>query len=118
MTEYQTLLTQKAELDAQIAAAEAERKAEGIAQAQALIQEHSLTAADLFPPAKSKGASAGAALPKYRDPATGATWTGRVSRLAGSKARTGSPSRSIPPDRGMSTAHGRCPDTSPPPSKA
>ena len=74
MTEYQNLLARKAELDAQIAQAQAERKAEGTAAARALIQEHGLTAADVFPPAKSKG-SVGA--PKYRDPATGATWTGR-----------------------------------------
>lgn len=75
MTEYQNLLAQKAELEAQIAAAQAERKAEGIAAARALIQEHDLTAADVFPQGKAKAASVGA--PKYRDPATGATWTGR-----------------------------------------
>ncbi|AOV05693.1 H-NS histone family protein [Delftia tsuruhatensis] len=74
MSEYQTLLARKAELDAQIAKAQVEHKAEGIAAARALIAEHGLTAADLFPPAKSKG-SVGA--PKYRDPASGATWTGR-----------------------------------------
>ncbi|WP_289241290.1 H-NS histone family protein [Delftia sp.] len=74
MTDYQNLLARKAELDAQIAQAQAEHKAEGIAAARALIQEHSLTAADVFPAAKPKG-SVGA--PKYRDPATGATWTGR-----------------------------------------
>ncbi|KEH07131.1 histone [Delftia tsuruhatensis] len=74
MTAYKELLARKAELDAQIAQAHAEHKAEGIAAARALIQEHSLTAADVFPAAKPKG-SVGA--PKYRDPATGATWTGR-----------------------------------------
>ena len=74
MSEYQNLLAQKAALDAQIAQAQAEAKAQAVAQARALIQEHGLTAADVFPPAKSKG-SVGA--PKYRDPATGATWTGR-----------------------------------------
>lgn len=67
MTEYQTLMAKKAGIDAQIAAAQTE--------ARALIQEHGLTAADLFPPAKAKPASVGA--PKYRDPATGATWTGQ-----------------------------------------
>ncbi|WP_313237839.1 H-NS histone family protein [Delftia acidovorans] len=74
MTSYTELLAQKATLDAQIAAAQAERKAEGIAQARALIAAHGLTAADVFPATKAKG-SVGA--PKYRDPATGATWTGR-----------------------------------------
>ena len=74
MTSYTELLAQKATLDAQIAAAQAERRAEGIAAARALIQEHGLTAADVFPAAKAKG-SVGVA--KYRDPTTGATWTGR-----------------------------------------
>ncbi|MFC4923635.1 MULTISPECIES: H-NS histone family protein [Delftia] len=74
MTEMQTLLAQKATLDAQIAQAQAEAKAQAVAQARALIAEHGLTAADVFPAAKAKG-SVGA--PKYRDPATGATWTGR-----------------------------------------
>lgn len=74
MTDYKTLLARKAELDAQIAQAQAEAKAEAVAEARALIQEYGLTAADVFPPSKTKG-SVGA--PKYRDPATGATWTGR-----------------------------------------
>ncbi|WP_416820661.1 H-NS family nucleoid-associated regulatory protein [Delftia tsuruhatensis] len=74
MTDYQTLLARKAELEAQIAQAQAEAKAKAVTEARALIQEHGLTAADVFPAAKAKG-SVGA--PKYRDPATGATWTGR-----------------------------------------
>lgn len=74
MTEYQNLLARKAELEARIAQAQAEAKAKAVTEARALIQEHSLTAADVFPAAKAKG-SVGA--PKYRDPATGATWTGR-----------------------------------------
>lgn len=74
MTTYQDLLQQKATLDAQIATAQAEAKAKAVTEARALIQEHGLTAADVFPAAKAKG-SVGVA--KYRDPATGATWTGR-----------------------------------------
>lgn len=74
MTDYKTLLARKAELEAQIAQAQAKAKAEGIAAARALIAEYGLTAADVFPQGKAKG-SVGA--PKYRDPATGATWTGR-----------------------------------------
>ena len=74
MTDYQNLLAQKAALEAQIAQAQAEAKAKAVAEARALIQEHGLTAADVFPAAKAK-ASVGA--PKYRDPATGVTWTGR-----------------------------------------
>ncbi|TDF24598.1 H-NS histone family protein [Delftia tsuruhatensis] len=74
MTEYQNLLARKAELDVQIAQAQAERKAEGVAAARALIQEYGLTAADVFPQGKAKSS---VGVPKYRDPATGATWTGR-----------------------------------------
>ncbi len=74
MTEYKELLAQKATLDAQIAAAQAEAKAKAVAEARALIAEHGLTAADVFPAAKPKGS---VGTPKYRDPATGATWTGR-----------------------------------------
>lgn len=75
MSEYQNLLARKAELDAQIAAAQAEAKAQAVAQARALIAEHGLTAADVFP--QSKKPKGGVGAPKYRDPATGATWTGR-----------------------------------------
>ena len=74
MTDYKTLLAKKAELDAQIAAAQAEAKAKAVTEARALIQEHGLTAADVFPAAKAKGS---VGTPKYRDPATGSTWTGR-----------------------------------------
>lgn len=75
MTEYQNLLARKAELEAQIAAAQAEDKAKAVTEARALIAEHGLTAADVFPQGKKPKGSVGA--PKYRDPATGATWTGR-----------------------------------------
>ncbi len=44
-------------------------------EARALIAEYGLTAADVFPAQGKKAASVGA--PKYRDPATGVTWTGR-----------------------------------------
>lgn len=76
MTEYQNLLAQKAELEAQIAAAQAEAKAKAVTEARALIAEHGLTAADVFP-AQGKKARGSVGAPKYRDPATGATWTGR-----------------------------------------
>lgn len=74
MTDYQTLLARKAELEAQIAQAQAEAKAHAINKVRELIREHDLTPEDLQGPAKAKG-SVGA--PKYRDPATGSTWTGR-----------------------------------------
>ena len=57
MSEYQNLLARKAEIDAQIAAAQAEAKAKAVTEARALIQEHGLTAADVFPaPARPRSA--------------------------------------------------------------
>lgn len=74
MSEYKNLLAQKAALEAQIAAAQAESKAKAVTEARALIQEHGLTAADVFPAAKAKGS---VGMPKFRNPDTGAMWTGR-----------------------------------------
>lgn len=76
MTTYKDLLAQKAQLESQIAQAQAEHKAEGIAAARALIREHGLTTADVFPPQSQKTAPK-VGVAKFRDPATGATWTGR-----------------------------------------
>lgn len=73
--QYQTLLQKKAELDAQIAATLKTEKAAAITQARALATEYGLTAADVFPAAGKPATSMGQ--PKYRDPATGVTWTGR-----------------------------------------
>ncbi|KEH09787.1 histone [Delftia tsuruhatensis] len=85
MSEYQNLLAQKAALEAQIATAQAEAKAKAVTEARALIQEHGLTAADVFPAAKAKGS---VGVPKYRDPATGAPGPAGASRRTGSTART------------------------------
>jgi len=75
MTAYKELLARKAEIDAQIASAQTEVKAKAVTEARALIAEHGLTAVDVFPAPGKKATSVGA--PKYRDPATGVTWTGR-----------------------------------------
>lgn len=76
MSDYKTLLQQKAELDARIAEVMKTEKAGAVADIRALIQQYQLTEQDLFPASgtKTKG-SVGA--PKFRDPETGATWTGR-----------------------------------------
>lgn len=76
MSDFKALLQQKAELDARIAEVMKTEKTGAVAQARALIQEYQLTERDLFPATRTKSAvSVGA--PKYRDPATGVTWTGR-----------------------------------------
>ncbi|MGV0960073.1 MAG: H-NS family nucleoid-associated regulatory protein [Limnohabitans sp.] len=79
MTTLAQLLAQKADLEAQIEAARKAENADAIAKVKALVAEHGLTAQDIFGSAK-RGAKAGAratVAPKYRDHATGATWTGR-----------------------------------------
>lgn len=76
MSNYKALLEQKAALDAQIADALKIEKGTAVAQVRNLAAQYGLTAEDVFPAASTKGAG-NAGAPKYRDPATGVTWTGR-----------------------------------------
>ena len=73
------LIAQKEALERQIRDVRASVKAEAVVQVLKLMSEHGLTAADLVAPAKSRhGIKTGSKVaPKYRDPATGSTWTGR-----------------------------------------
>lgn len=90
MSSYQDLLAQKAalekqqaELDKALLEARRSARAGVIAQVKALMAEHDLTMADLggkggAGKAAGKSAQAGRKVaPKYRNPATGETWTGR-----------------------------------------
>jgi DNA-binding protein H-NS len=80
MSTYKALIARKAELDRLI---EQTRKAEvsgAVAEARALIAEFGLTSEAVFGGAKARKASSSKGTKveaKYRDPATGATWTGR-----------------------------------------
>ncbi|AOV00407.1 MULTISPECIES: H-NS histone family protein [Delftia] len=76
MTDYETLLQHKAELDARIAAAMKTEKADAVAEVRLLVQQYQLSEQDVFP---SRGVIQKGPLgePKYRNPTTGATWTGR-----------------------------------------
>ena len=80
MAKLSDLLAQKAALDKEIADAQREQRAGAIAQIKALMAEHDLTVADLSgrtaKAAKSIGSGRKVA-PKYRNKATGDTWTGR-----------------------------------------
>lgn len=75
-SDYKTLLQQKAELEARIAQVLKVEKADVIAKVRALVADYSLTEDDVFSSGKRKS-HAGAGVAKYRDPSTGATWTGR-----------------------------------------
>lgn len=90
MSSYQNLLAQKAALEKQQADLEKQlldaRRAERasvIAQIKSLMAEHDLSVADLggkLVGTKSGGKSSQAGRkvpPKYRNPASGETWTGR-----------------------------------------
>lgn len=75
---YKDLVAQRAALDARIEAARKAEIGEALATIRQLISEFGLTAEDVFPAARKSGALKGATVaPKFRDPATGSTWTGR-----------------------------------------
>lgn len=83
MSTLQDLLAQRESLDRQIEETRRNARKDAIAKVMALVNEHGLTAADVFGgsnrsafrPASAQAGKNGA--PKYRDPATGKTWTGR-----------------------------------------
>lgn len=77
MTTLSTLLAQKAELERQIAQARQSETAAAVAQARALVAEYSLTEVDVFGKAGKSPKMARTIAAKYRDPATGKTWSGR-----------------------------------------
>jgi len=78
MTSYKELLKQREALEQQINEARRQELAGAIAQVRALVAEYGLSQDDVFPAARARSASSGTKVaPKYRDPATGQTWTGR-----------------------------------------
>jgi DNA-binding protein H-NS len=79
MAKLTDLLAQKAALDKQIADAQRAERSDAIAQIKSLMAEHGLTAADLSGrTAKArKPGGGGKVAAKYRNKATGETWSGR-----------------------------------------
>ncbi|MCP3025171.1 H-NS histone family protein [Cupriavidus basilensis] len=86
MATYKQLLAEKEKIEAQIVEVRATEVAGVIEKIRALMAEHELTADDLAPkrrrgrPASSEKAAAAPKAelpPKYLDPKTGATWSGR-----------------------------------------
>jgi DNA-binding protein H-NS len=74
----QALEDQQADLARQIEAAHDARRDEVIQSIKSLMQDHGLTLDDVLGPAPRAGTGTGAKVaPKYRDPDTGTTWTGR-----------------------------------------
>jgi DNA-binding protein H-NS len=82
MSSYQTLLAQRAELEAQIAAVREEEVAHALEQIRQLVDEYDLHDEVQFTRARrvtqrGAGAPRGPVAAKYRDPDSGATWSGR-----------------------------------------
>lgn len=79
MTSYKELLKQREALEQQISEARRRELSDAVAQVRSLVAEYGLTAQDVFPATRAARASGTGAkvAPKYRDPVTGQTWTGR-----------------------------------------
>ena len=78
MASYKDLLKQRELLEQQISEARQREISDAVAQARAIVVEFGLTQQDVFPVGRARSAVKGSKVAaKYRDPATGATWTGR-----------------------------------------
>ena len=80
MPSLQDLLDRKAALEKEIETTRKHQRAEAISKVRALMSQHGLTASDLNSktPAKAAGAGKGGKVAvKFRNSATGDTWSGR-----------------------------------------
>jgi DNA-binding protein H-NS len=77
MASVSELLAQKAAIEQQIAEAQRTERAGAVAQVRALMAEHGLTLADLSSKSAVPKRTGAKVAPKYRDAATGDTWSGR-----------------------------------------
>ena len=78
---YEELQAKIADLQAQAAKVKEEEKEQAIAMARTMISAYGITARDLgldkAPKVKTGPKPGNKVSPKYRDPASGATWSGR-----------------------------------------
>lgn len=82
MSSLQDLLAQRAEIEKKIIDVQREERATAVAKVRAMMAEFGLTAADISgkaaaPRAVGSGKPASKVAVKYRNAATGDTWTGR-----------------------------------------
>ena len=77
MSSYKDLLKKKRELEAQIEAARKAELAGAVSKVREIVAEYALSADDVFGGRQRASKPTGTVAPKYRDPATGQTWTGR-----------------------------------------
>lgn len=76
-TSYRDLLAQREELEKQIAEARRVELSGAVAKARELVAEFDLTVEDIFGGRRASKTAGTKVAPKYRDPVSGATWTGR-----------------------------------------
>lgn len=78
MSSYKELLIKREELEKQIQEVRTRELTTAIEKVRTLVQEYGLQATDVFPPTRTVRSSAGSKVaPKYKNPQTGETWTGR-----------------------------------------
>lgn len=80
MATLKELIAQKEALEQAIAQARKDEHANAVKEIKSLMEKYGLTVADLGGKAGKAGkakTSRGTVAPKYRDPVSGATWTGR-----------------------------------------
>ena len=79
MATYKELLKQQEALALQVEEARKREISDAVSQVRQRVSEFGLTERDVFPSGRKSGGTStgGKVAPKYRDPATGQTWTGR-----------------------------------------
>ena len=79
MATYKELLKQQEALALQVEEARKREISDAVTQVRQMVSEFGLTERDVFPSGRRSGGTrtGGKVAPKYRDPATGQTWTGR-----------------------------------------
>jgi DNA-binding protein H-NS len=77
VSKYRELLEQKRVLDAQIEAIYASERAGVIEEIRQKISDFAIDLEDLTPGKRGSHKKTGAVAPKYQDPTSGVTWSGR-----------------------------------------
>jgi DNA-binding protein H-NS len=80
MTTLQELIEQRDALNAQIAAMQQAQRAEALSEIRSAMREYQISVEDLGLTGKPAREPKVKGIPKYRDPATQQTWSGRGKR--------------------------------------
>ena len=77
MNSYKELLKQRETLEKQIEDARKRELTDAVSKVRALVAEFDLKTEDVFPPVRAGSGAGSKVAPKYKNPETGETWTGR-----------------------------------------